>query len=241
MSEPTQQTSLNEQRREPAINLPMVIIGLIAVMVLIHGVDAFFLTRVRSALLTGVAAFIPGVYGSGAADYVIPFWYYLTSPFTYSLLHGSWMHLGVNCLWLAVFGAPLAARIGAARFLLFFFITAGFGAFAHYLAHTNSFVPMVGASGAISGCTAAAARFAFKVRNGTQGFSGAPLTLAQTFTNRSSLIFIIVWFAISLLSGPVIPQAFGGADNIAWEAHIGGFLAGLILLPLFDRREQSFA
>ena len=91
---------------------------------------------------------------------------------TYALLHADWMHLLFNSVWLLAFGTPLARRFGAARFLAFCAVTAAAGALAHLMTHFGQMVPMVGASGAISGTMSGAMRFAFQ-RGGPLRFGGS--------------------------------------------------------------------
>jgi membrane associated rhomboid family serine protease len=215
-------------KSEPAFNIAPVVLVLIAFMVGIHGFREFIVTPQQDNYIIAYGAFIPLAY---QGEVGLPTWSLVTSPVTYAFLHGSWAHVGINSMWLAVFGAPLAARIGASRFLAFFVVTAIAAALLHFALHHDSIAPLIGASGAVSGFTAAAARFGFSTRgNSHLGFTGKRFTLIETFTNRTSLSFIVIWFAINFL--PAISN-FGGT-NIAWEAHIGGFIAGLLLLPLFD-------
>jgi membrane associated rhomboid family serine protease len=215
-----------QKSHEPVLNIAPVVAALIIVMAAIHALRVIVLTPELDYDVVMLAAFIPAAYGGEGGLLV---WSLFTSPITYALLHGSWAHFGLNSVWLAVFGAPLAARIGAGRFLAFFAITAMAAALMHFVLHQDSINPLIGASGAVSGCTAAAARFGFSMRSQSQtGFTGPAMTLAQTLTHRTSLSFIVIWFAINAV------PAFGGMGNIAWEAHIGGFIAGLLLLPLFD-------
>ena len=220
------------RKREPAINIAPVVLLLIVFLVAIHAARLFLFAPEQDYYIIAYGAFIPLAYHG---ELGLPEWSLATSPVTYALLHGSWAHVGINSLWLAVFGAPLAARIGTSRFLAFFVVTACAAALLHFAFHFASIQPLIGASGAVSGFTAAAARFGFSVRrNSNSGFSGDRLTLVETLTNRTSLSFILIWFAINFL--PALSAAGGlGETNIAWEAHIGGFIAGLLLLPLFDQ------
>src|SRR5262249_56221834 len=80
---------------------------------------------------------------------------------TYALIHGNWVHLAVNSVWLLPFGTVVARRFGGSRYLLFFAITAAAGAAAHLLTNWSAILPMVGASAAASGFMAAATPFAF--------------------------------------------------------------------------------
>lgn len=169
-------------------------------------------------------------------------WY---TPLSYALLHGNWTHLAVNALSLAAFGSPVAKRLGTGRFLAFLALGAVAGALAHTLFHALEAAPVIGASAAVSGTMAAVARFAFA--------PGAPLgerrawatggahdrppaePLASLGSNRRALFFLAVWFGVNLLFG-VFPEASGAASAVAWEAHMGGFLAGLLLFGFFDPR-----
>jgi membrane associated rhomboid family serine protease len=116
------------------------------------------------------------------------------------------------------------------------------GAFLHLAVHPSSSIPMIGASAAISAHMAGAARFVFSGGGPLVGFRGADPAayhrpappLAEIIRNRSVLSFLGVWFGLNLLFG-----LFGGATGlasgaIAWEAHIGGFVTGLLLFPLLD-------
>ena len=162
---------------------------------------------------------------------------------TYAFLHGSWTHVLVNGVWLAAFGSAVARRFGGPRFLLFFAVTAVGGALAHSLMHFRDFSPLVGASAAISGAMAASARFAFApgsplgpwARRGVlAAYQGPSLPLRFILRDARVVAFLGIWFAVNILFG-VLSTPLGLSDAaIAWEAHIGGFLTGLLLFRLFD-------
>jgi membrane associated rhomboid family serine protease len=163
---------------------------------------------------------------------------------TYAFLHGSWTHVGLNTVWLIAFGPPIARRFGSIRFLLFMGVAAIFAALAHWANALMDFSPLIGASGADSGLMGAATRFMFQ--------PGAPLgpyspidraeiesipaaSLVGVFAERRALIFLIVWLGTNFIFGAGA-QLFGLSDMpVAWVAHLGGFAAGLVLFPLFDR------
>jgi membrane associated rhomboid family serine protease len=155
---------------------------------------------------------------------------------TYAFLHASWEHVIFNCLWLLAFGAPVIRRFGTARFVGFFAATAAAAALFHMAFNMLDVSVLVGASGAVSGLTAAAIRFAIGSHGSVERqitLPAAPLTVA--LRDKRVLMFIGVWFAINLIGGLGVPFGGGGESlRIAWEAHIGGFLAGLILFRLFD-------
>lgn len=227
--------------REPIFNLPGVITVLIALLALIHLGREIFLSPAADRLVVLALAFIPASYSALASQLPIPI-SGLWSPVTYSLLHGDWLHLGMNALWLAAFGSPVARRFGSARFLALLAVTSMGGALFHYLWHPGAPIPMIGASGAVSGTMGAAARFAFSAPPGSggRGFraDGRALTLAESFTNRSFLVFFAVWMALNYLFGSGILPVAGVDSIVAWQAHIGGFLTGVLAFPLFDPRAR---
>jgi membrane associated rhomboid family serine protease len=161
---------------------------------------------------------------------------------TYAFLHGSWPHLLLNAVWLAAFGTPVARRCGGSRFLLLGALCSIGGAIAHAVVHPLSVVPMIGASGAVSGWMAAAARFVF-APDRRERFGVGPMReaherprqgLSELFRNRSAAMFLVVWFATNLLFGLTAAPLGVTESSIAWEAHVGGFLIGLLLFPLLD-------
>lgn len=220
-------------RREPAFNLPGVVLLLIAVCAAVHLVRFYVLTGEQDLALLLRAAFIPLRY-SGAFEIDLYAW---TSPVTYAFLHGGFAHLLINMVWLAAFGPPLANRFGAARFLLFWIFTSLAAVALHYVIYPLDQTPLIGASGAVSGMMGAAARYGFRIdrRAGKPIFSGPRLSLAGALASRMVVVFLGVWMAVNLLTGLGLLTP-GMANPIAWEAHIGGFLAGFLCVALFDRR-----
>ena len=150
--------------------------------------------------------------------------------------------MGLNAVWLLAFGAPVARRFGAVRFLVFFAVTAAAGAAAHLVTHAGDPVPMVGASAAISGYMAAAIRFVFQPRGPLDLASGSgphahavpALPLLAALRDLRVLAFLAVWFGLNLVFGAVAPPIVGADQPLAWEAHLGGFLAGLLGFGAFD-------
>jgi len=219
-------------RREPVFNLPPVVLAVIVLCIGIHVLRAYWLTPDQDFAVLLRAAFIPIRY---SGQFELDVWAF-TSPFTYTFLHGSFIHVAVNMIWLAAFGSPLANRIGTARFAAFFAVTGLASAFFFWAIHPLAQAPLVGASGSISGMMGAAARFAFQIdrSSGKAAFAGTPLPFGAVLRSRSAVTFLAVWMVINLVTGLVgfVP---GNEDQIAWEAHIGGFLAGFLGLRLFDR------
>lgn len=234
-------------KREPLFNIPSVIVTLLAVLALIHGVRTMLLSDDQHIWVLLNFAFIPARYDASVVlGGVLPggFGADVWTFVTYSLLHGSWMHLGVNGVWLLAFGSAVARRFGLLRFLSFFAVTAAAGAAMHLLTNAGSQAPMIGASAAISGAMAAAMRFAFQ-RGGPLGslrgdddaaFRVPAIPLSGVLSDARVLVFLAVWFGINILFGLGSQSITGGDEVVAWQAHIGGFLAGLLLFSWFDPR-----
>ncbi|HTZ67613.1 MAG TPA: rhomboid family intramembrane serine protease [Roseiarcus sp.] len=163
---------------------------------------------------------------------------------TYAFLHGSWTHVALNTVWLAAFGPPIARRFGSLRFLLFMAVTAIASALAHWASAPMDFSPLIGASGADSGLMGAATRFMFQpgAPLGASGSISRPqietipaASLGRVFVESRPLIFLLIWLGTNFIFGAGA-ETLGFSDMpVAWVAHIGGFFAGLVLFPLFDR------
>ncbi|WP_414473856.1 rhomboid family intramembrane serine protease [Microvirga sp. M2] len=158
---------------------------------------------------------------------------------TYTLLHGSWAHVLINSIWLAAFGTPIARRCGAGRFFLLSALSAIGGAVLYAAMNPTQVFPLIGASGAVSGLMAAASWFMFAPAAWLwEGRLSEPHErprqgLGDLIRNRSFLIFLGVWFATNYLFAFAQPIGIG-EGTIAWEAHVGGFLVGLVVFPWLD-------
>ena len=222
------------RRREPLFNLPSVIIIIIGLTVAVQLLIAFVFDEAMVERFYYYGGFISARYGGSLADEILPA---VTSPVTYAFLHGGWEHLIFNDLWLAVFGTPVALRIGAWRFTILWLVTSVIAAFAFALANLGQEALLVGASGAISGLTGAACRFVWGGRgmgNIAASSLRPRLSIGQTLRTREVLIFIVFWFVANVVLAGLGVGAPGQAQAVAWQAHLGGFLAGFLLFPLFD-------
>jgi len=231
--------------REPIFNIPTVILALLAVLAAIHAVREFVLSTTLDIETLILFAFIPARYensvvlgGALPGGFAADVWTFVT----YSLLHADWTHLIVNSVWLLAFGTAVARRFGPTRFAAFWVVTAAAGAALHLATHAGEQVPMIGASASISGTMAAAMRFAFQ-RGGPLGLLGSTderayhvpaIPLSGVMSDPRVLIFVAVWFGINLLFGLGSLPITGSEQSVAWQAHIGGFLAGLLLFSWFD-------
>jgi membrane associated rhomboid family serine protease len=231
-----------KQPSEPIFNIPPVVSATIGVLILVHAVRVLVLTPQQDDLFLLEFAFIPQRYTLPVAVFPGGLGAWIWTFVTHAFIHANLLHLGVNIAWLLPFGSAVARRFGVWRFLGFFAIAAVAGALAHLATHWGEAVLMVGASGAISGLMAAATRFVFQ-RGGPihlwEPSNFAPYhvpaePLLECLRDRRVLVFLLMWFGLNLLVGAGSIPFPGVEEGVAWQAHIGGFLAGLLLFPLFD-------
>lgn len=204
-------------------------------LVAIHLLGMAFGSREAQVWQMLLFSFIPARYGELAAELPVPaaaIW----TPITYSFLHGSWTHLFVNLFWLAAFASPVTSRLGSMRAASIAVLASLGGALAHFLAFPGEMVPMIGASAVVAGFMGAAARFAFVGSAGTRlNVHGPAQSLVQAFSSPRFLVFVLVWLGLNLLFGAGAIPIAGDQVAIAWQAHVGGFFAGLLAFSLFDR------
>jgi membrane associated rhomboid family serine protease len=226
-------------QRQPIFNVPGVVLGLLVSFVAVH-LLRWALPEEDGAWLTAVLAFIPARETGLAADLPGGRLAAVTSFVTHQFVHGDLAHLGINSAWLLAFGSPVARRAGAVRFFVFFLLAGTAGALLYLAINGSALILVVGASGAISGLMGAAFRFLFRSMGdgGPLGLARATSTplmpLAETLQDRRILMAIVGWTLLNVL------LAWGAAGlteaaGIAWEAHLGGFYAGLLLYGFFDR------
>lgn len=229
-------------RREPILTLPLPLTAYVVLLAVIH--LRVLLPAELENWTIDVFGFIPKRYDSSLVNLQFEggagakVWTFVT----YSLLHANLTHLAFNVLWLLPFGSALARRFGAVRFLVFLAVTAAAGALAHLVTHEHAVVPMIGASASVSGAMAAAIRFAF-VRGSFLSFSRSDadtaakvpaLPLLQALRDRRIVGFLGVWFALNIIFGVGAIGVESDTAGVAWEAHFGGYFAGLLLFALFD-------
>ena len=147
-------------------------------------------------------------------------------------LHGGWMHLIGNMWTLWIFGDNVEDRLGKGRFLLYYVACGLIAAYVHYLTGPQSGIPVVGASGAIAGVMGGY----FVLFPRARIVTILPIFIFIQIVTLPAVAFLAFWFFVQFLNGMVATAAsFGG--GVAWWAHVGGFLAGaLMILPL--RRSQ---
>lgn len=204
---------------------PVVTWALIAINVVIYAYQFLLDERAHYDFLNQWAV-VPAEISSGQAYFTLV---------TCAFLHGSWFHLGSNMLFLWIFGDNVEDVMGHVKYLIFYLLTAVGASVAQVLVDTDSRIPMVGASGAVSGLLAAYIVFFPHGRIRTLLFLG----IFVTVTMLPAWMMIGYWFLIQLISGigslNTIGQQGGG---VAFFAHIGGFIAGLVLVWVFRDKDR---
>lgn len=154
---------------------------------------------------------------------MLPAW---MTIFTSMFMHGGWLHLLGNMLFLWIFGNNVEDRLGRVRYLMFYLLCGVIAVFANALPDVNSNVPMIGASGAIAGILGAYlvlyphARILVII----------PIFLFFTTVWLPAWLVLAIWFGLQIVSNLLTD---GGHGGVAWSAHIGGFVAGMILIIVF--------
>ena len=215
--------------RQPFLRAPAAALVLIGALVMAHLARVVVSEQLSNEIIFSFA-FIPARYSHAflvahhvnpgtLLDRVLPF-------VSYIFLHADWTHLAINSVWLLPFGSVVARRLGAPLFFLFFLLCGVAGAATHLAFNWGSQVPVIGASAAVAGLMAAAFRMVGASPSGTAEL--APLTSSRI------LVWSAVWAGINVIAGVT---GFGAGTEVrlvAWQAHLGGYLAGLLLAGPFD-------
>src|SRR5262245_63254133 len=230
-------------RSEPALNVPPVVTGIAALLACVQAVKSLLPDETKVTLILALA-FIPARYSGGAPELPGGYLTAVTSFVTYMIVHGGWVHLVVNILWMLAFGSALARRMSASAFIAFSVLCGIAGAFTHLLFHFGDMTPVIGASAAISGQMAGALRFFFNAKRlpgeSAPDYGGAPtMSLAETLSDKRMLAILAIWIATNAYFGISAVQIGGQEGNIAWEAHSGGFIWGLFLFGAFDQGRRA--
>jgi len=156
--------------------------------------------------------------------------------FTAMFMHGGWFHLLSNMWFLHIFGDNVEARMGGIRYLIFYLLSGVAAVLLQTYIQPTSQVPMIGASGAIAGVLGAYLVSFPRSRIA----SLVPILFIFTIVEVPAVIFLVFWFVTQVYSGLFAMQG-ASASGIAWWAHIGGFIFGLIMVVFFARRPVNWS
>ena len=213
-----------------AISLKYIRLQFVTIGLIIANIAIYFLNSTDTTDQVTVAqvalSFIPAEFEGGPKVYDIN----LTVPesltlFSHAFFHGDIFHLGGNMLFLWVFGDNVEDAMGHYRYFVFYMLCAAAGALMHNLVSQGSTIPLIGASGAIAGVLAAYLILHPKVKIWVLVFARIPLRIP-------AWIALVLWIAMQVVMLFSAPE-----DEVAWGAHVGGIIAGLLLVFIFKRRE----
>jgi membrane associated rhomboid family serine protease len=200
---------------ERAINLPPAVLWLIGINVAIQLLRSV-LSDDTDASLIQQFGLVPAAYTGGSTDLLSQ----VAAPITYQFLHGGWIHLLVNMVTLAAFGAPVERLLGSRRFILFYLSAGVVAGLVHVLLFSDSVDPVIGASGAISGI-----------------FGGVLMLMRSVGSLTSILPVAAIWIGLNVFFGIFGGTPGAAGEQVAWVAHIGGFVYGLAAIRLFVPRQ----
>lgn len=169
---------------------------------------------------------IPAAWASASLSHVWEWPGLLTTLVSSQFLHGSLLHLGFNMLYLWIFGDNVEDRLGHGRFLLLYLGSGAVAGVVQLLMQPSSSVPMIGASGAIAGVLGAY----FLLFPFARIVTLIPLLLFWEFIELPAFVFLGFWFLLQWLQGLVTIGQVADMGGVAWWAHVGGFMSGLVLV-----------
>ncbi|AEH45424.1 Rhomboid family protein [Thermodesulfatator indicus DSM 15286] len=219
----------------PRKTFPIVTVSLIALNSLIFILMLNLPAQVREAIVInfGVVPARITQFGLGDAGVALQ---NVISLFTAMFLHGGWIHLFGNMWTLWIFGDNVEDRMGHRRFLVFYLLCGIAATLVHVWLHPDSTIPMIGASGAISGVLGAyyglfpLARVIVMI----------PIFFFPFFFEMPAVLYIGWWYLLQLFSGTLSILHGKIVGGVAWWAHVGGFVVGLLLHRLFCVGENCF-
>jgi len=217
-------------RTRPVVNTALIVINVLAFLFeLSMGSDLDAFIRTFGLVPTHVSAAL------ARHDYAAIAIWTLASMF----LHGGWLHLGGNMLYLWIFGDNVEDALGHGLYVVFYFACGIAAAAAHVVFNAGSTLPTVGASGAIAGVLGAYLVMYPRARVVTL----LPIFFYVTFIEVPAPIYLGLWFVMQVLSGTAqithaTRHAVEGAGGVAWFAHAGGFICGVLLAFLLPKRAR---
>jgi rhomboid family protein len=206
----------SSERTVPIVTFALIALNILFFLVELNGGDAFVTQW----------AFVPSRFlANPTAD--------LPTLFTSMFMHGGWLHLGGNMLYLWIFGDNVEDRLGHAKFLIFYLLCGLAATFAQLLVNPGSHVPNLGASGAIAGVLGSYLLLFPRGR--------VRVLLGQQLVQMPALIVIGFWIVFQVFSGVGSLARAADVGGVAYMAHVGGFLAGCFLTLILRGRGQGMA
>jgi membrane associated rhomboid family serine protease len=217
----------------PTSSAPVLTVALIAINALVFFYQLSLDPRGGQLLVYQFGAIPSVVFGSNSLPPDIAAIPPVLSLFTSMFLHGGWLHLIGNMWYLWIFGDNIEDALGRARFVFFYLLTGLIAALCHALISINSEIPTIGASGAISGVLGAYLILYPKARV----LVLIPLGFFTRLMYIPAMFVLGFWFLLQIFYGGMTAGSGGG---VAWWAHIGGFVAGMLLVGVFKKRNVHF-
>lgn len=218
----------------PTETTPIVTVTILAACVLVFLYQVSLPQALEESFIYQYGAIPAVVFGNASLPPDLVALPALASLLTSMFLHGGWMHLIGNMLYLWIFGNNIEDVMGHARFVVFYVTCGILAALSHALTDPGSTVPMVGASGAISGVLGAYLLLFPRA----QVLVLIPLGLFTRVMYVPAALVLGLWFVIQILSGGMSLGRQGG--GVAFFAHVGGFVAGMALIGVFKHRHVRF-
>ena len=213
----------------PALGKPILVVGIIVLCVIIWFWQSGLGYQVNNQMIISYgltpAAFLGKMEQAGPLISIF-------TLFTSMFMHGGFMHLAGNMLYLWIFGDNIEGALGHIRFIIFYLLCGIVAAFAQIFSAPESTIPMIGASGAVSGVLGAYLIFYPRARIRTFVFLG----IFITFLRLPAVLLLGVWILGQIISACISNP---GSPGVAWFAHLGGFFAGMILGPLLKKPNIS--
>lgn len=213
-------------RRFPVVNITIIIVNFLIFIyqIQLSPRDAYSFVLdfgvVPVELVGGLSLFL-----EGNPDFATVLPGATVSLFTATFLHGGWLHLLGNMIYLWVFGDNIEDRMGSMRYLLVYLLMGAGGSIVHIMFNPVSTSPLIGASGAIAGVLG----IYLLLYPGAKVLTLLPLGFFITFVHIPAILFLAFWFLLQLFNAFLAQGAATGAQPVAWWAHVGGFLIGLAI------------
>lgn len=211
----------------PTHTFPIITISIIFVNMLVFLWQKIVLYGIEGDIIYRYYGLIPREFMTSLSSRWDLLPYNILTVFTSMFLHGGFLHLGGNMLYLWIFGNNVEDAMGHKRFIVFFLLSGVIAALFQFFYDPTSSVPMVGASGAISGILGAYLILFPRARIKTLLFIFIFIKIVEI----PAILLLTIWFFMQIL--------YSHMEGVAWHAHIGGFVFGLITIKLFIKRRRN--